>query len=159
MNIIFVALFVMSMVFIIGACDPVQGPSNQKRVEDGSTVSAGLNKKESGVSFTANFEIEANGIKRNFSRGMYMNLSKDVYIESPESSSVVHVKKEGVTWNDFFKTLPMSLTKDCLVTGTKEEFCSNETKKLKFFINDLESPDALDQIIKQDDKLKVEYGV
>ncbi len=53
----------------------------------------------------------------------------------------------------------MSLTKDCLVTGTKEEFCSNETKKLKFFINDLESPDALDQIIKQDDKLKVEYGV
>jgi hypothetical protein len=146
------------MVFVIGACDPVQGPQNQKRAEDGSTVSAGLNDEESGVSFTANFEIEADGIKRNFSREMYMNLSKDVYIESPESSNFVHIKKEGVTWNDFFKTLPMSLTKDCLITGTKQEFCTSETKKLKFFINDLQSPDALDQIIKPDDRLRVVYG-
>lgn len=157
MNKTFIVLIIVGMVFVIGACDPVQEQPPTSRVNDGSTNSAQI-VNESGVNLTANFEIEANGIKRNFSRGMYMNLSKDVYIESPESSSVVHVKKEGVTWNDFFKTLPMSLTKDCLVTGTKEEFCSNETKKLKFFVNDLENPDALDEVIKQDDKLSVIYS-
>lgn len=157
MSRVFGLIVLLGMVFVIGACDPAQEPPPVSRVIDGSTSSAQI-VNESGVNLTANFEIEAGGIKRNFSRGMYMNLSKDVYIESPESSNVVHVRKEGVTWNDFFKTLPMSLTKDCLITGTKEEFCSNETKKLKFFVNDVENPDALDEVIKQDDRLRVVYG-
>ncbi|MBP6979867.1 hypothetical protein KBB41_02380 [Candidatus Curtissbacteria bacterium] len=158
MKSVFGVMVLVGMVFVTSACDPVQGPPSVLRVNNGSTNSAQVDIEESGVSLTANFEIEADGIKRNFSRGMYMNLSKDVYIESPESSNVVRVKKEGITWSDFFKTLPMSLAKDCLITGTKQEFCTNETKKLKFFVNDVENPDALDEVIKQDDRLRVVYG-
>jgi len=155
---VFLLFVLVAMVSVIGACDPVQQPPNQKRNEDSSTMSAELNKEEGGVDFTASFEIETYGVKRSFSRGMYLKLSKDVYIESPESSHIIHIKKEGVTWNDFFKTLPMNLTKDCLITGTKEELCNSETRKLKFFINELENPDALDQVIKADDRLQVVYG-
>jgi hypothetical protein len=42
--------------------------------------------------------------------------------------ATVHVRKAGVIWSDFFKTLPMELTKDCLITGTKQTFCIGETE-------------------------------
>lgn len=109
------------------------------------------------VDLTATFEIFTNGTKRVFTQAMYHNQSPDAYIESPDPS-VVHIKKANVTWDDFFRTLPFSLTKDCLVTGTRQTFCSNETKRLRFFLNGEETPNALELEIKANDALKVTYG-
>lgn len=109
------------------------------------------------VNFTALFEIYTNGTKRIFTEPKYHHQSSDVYIETPDPS-IIHIKKLGTTWDEFFKTLPFSLTKECLVTGTKQTFCSNETKKLRFFLNGVEKQDALDYEIKENDTLKITYG-
>lgn len=108
------------------------------------------------VDITAGFEIYTLGTKRIFTSSKYHNLSTDVYISASDPSQV-HVKKAGITWADFFKTLPMKLTKDCLTTGTGQTFCTNNSQKLKFFINNSEDPGALDKEIKEADKLKVVY--
>jgi hypothetical protein len=51
----------------------------------------------------------------------------------------------------------MKLDKNCLVTGTKQTFCTNETKKLFFYVNKIEIPDVLDKVVKDNDNLLVEY--
>lgn len=106
---------------------------------------------------SASFEIYTNGTLRIFTDSKYHNLSPDVFIEVG-SPNMVHVKKAGTLWNDFFKTLPMSLTKECLVTGTKQTFCTGEGGNLKFYINGIEDKDALDKIINEGDILLVKYG-
>jgi hypothetical protein len=106
--------------------------------------------------FTARFEIYTNGTKRIFTEDKYHRQSDDIYIENPDPL-VIHVKKSDLTWNDFFSTLPFSLQKACLVTGTKQSFCNTETKKLHFYINGQEDPDALDKVISPNDMLRVEY--
>lgn len=108
------------------------------------------------VEFTATFEIYTNGTKRVFTDKKYHNLSQDVYI-AQENPGVIYVKKEGVTWGDFFKTLPMKLTKGCLTTGTGQIFCTNDSYTLRFFINETEDPNALEKAIAPKDFLKVVF--
>lgn len=107
--------------------------------------------------FTASFEIYTNGTKRVFTQTMYHNQSSDVFIES-QDPSVIYVKKPSVTWDNFFKTLPFSLTKDCLITGTKQEFCNTKSKRLNFLLNGQNTPNALDLEIQSGDKLIITYG-
>lgn len=109
------------------------------------------------VDYTASFAIFTNGIFRVFTATMYHNLSKDVFIKT-DNPNIVHVKKNGVTWDDFFKTLPMKLTKDCLTTGTKQIFCTNNNEKLRFYLNGKEDVNALDKQILNGDRLLVTYG-
>ncbi|OGM25099.1 hypothetical protein A2962_02235 [Candidatus Woesebacteria bacterium RIFCSPLOWO2_01_FULL_39_61] len=108
------------------------------------------------VDITASFEIYTLGTKRIFTDSKYRNLSQEVYISQPNPSQI-HVKKIGITWADFFATLPMKLERNCLTTGTSQTFCTNNSQKLKFFINEKEDPNALDKQIKDGDKLKVVY--
>lgn len=109
------------------------------------------------VDYSASFAIFTNGTFRIFSASMYHNLSSDVYIQA-DNPNIVYVKRNDITWNDFFKTLPFKLTKDCLTTGTKQTFCTNNNGKLKFYINRKENVNALDKIIKNGDQLLVTYG-
>lgn len=106
--------------------------------------------------FTASFEIYTNGTKRIFSDSKYHDLSPTVYIQNPNPSTV-YVRSSGITWDDFFKTLPMKLTSECLTTGTGQFFCTGENGKLQFFINDTEDPDALEKVINPNDILLVIY--
>ena len=108
-------------------------------------------------SFTATFEITTNGTQRIFTESKYHNQSDVVFITSAQPS-VLTVIQEGVLWRDFFDTLPFSLNEECLVTGTGQTFCSNETQTLRFFINDQETPNALNEIIRPGDNLRVVFG-
>lgn len=109
------------------------------------------------ASHSASFAIFTNGTFRVFTDPMYHNLSPDVFLEAP-NVNIIHVKKEGIIYQDFFNTLPMKLSKDCLVTGTGQTFCDGEINKLRFFINGREDPDALNKIIQPNDKLLVTFG-
>lgn len=109
------------------------------------------------VDYKAAFAIYTNGIFRVFTAAMYHNLSEDVYIQA-ENPNIVHVKKSGVTWDYFFKTLPFSVTRDCLITGTKETFCTNQTKTLKFYLNGARNDNLLNIEIKPNDKGLITYG-
>lgn len=108
------------------------------------------------VSINAKFEIYTNGTKRIFTDPKYHKQSPDVYIE-PSDPMSIHITKPGVLWSDFFNTLPMKLTPNCLTTGTGQVFCTNATGQLKFYINSIEQPTALDQTINENDILVVKY--
>lgn len=105
----------------------------------------------------ASFAIFTNGTFRIFTDPKYHHLSSDVYLR-PEEPNVIYVKKLGVTWDDFFKTLPMSLTPDCLTTGTGQTFCSSSTQQLKFYLNGQPDQAALEKVIEDSDSLLVSYG-
>ena len=105
----------------------------------------------------ASFAIFTNGTFRVFTASMYHNLSDDVFIQA-DNPNIIHIKKAGVTWNDFFSTLLFKLTHDCLITGTKETFCTGDNGTLKFYLNGEINGKVLDQEIKDGDKLLVTYG-
>lgn len=106
----------------------------------------------------ASFSIITKGTTRIFTDPKYHHLSEDVYIESP-NPNIVNVKKTGLTWNDFFKTLPvpMKLNKDCLTTGTDQLFCTGKDGVLEFYLNDKLEMNLLDKEIKQDDKVLIRF--
>ena len=103
------------------------------------------------------FAIFTNGTFRAFSASMYHNRSADVFIDS-SNPNIVNVKKTNIAWNDFFSTLPFKLTKECLTTGSRETFCTDSAKSLKFYLNGQLDTDALDRTIKEGDKLLVSFG-
>lgn len=105
----------------------------------------------------AAFAIFTNGTLRVFTAPMYYNLSSDVYIEA-SNPNIVHVKKSDITWKDFFNSLPFKLSKDCLTTGTKQTFCTNDSQSLKFYVNGQANADVLDLRINNGDQLLVSYG-
>lgn len=111
---------------------------------------------EDKIDTKAFYEIYTNGTKRTFTDPMYHNQSPDVFIDASDPT-VVHVTRKGITWSDFFATLPMTITADCIITGTGQEFCTNQGESLRFYINDTEYADALFQEILDGDKLRVVY--
>ncbi len=126
---------------------PIDNP--QPTITNGTNTS-----QDAPVDFTATFDITTNGTVRTFTNPDYHNQSESVYIEATNTNTLI-VKSANTTWDDFFRTLPFSLSKDCLTTGTGQTFCTNENQTLKFFINGVENPDALDEIINPNDRLEV----
>jgi hypothetical protein len=109
------------------------------------------------IDLTATFTIITDNITRSFQAEKYHNQSADVYVESSDPT-IVHVTKKGITWDGFFQTLPMKLTKECLTTGDGETFCNEKQGTLKFFLNDVEDKDLLDKQIKQGDKALIKFS-
>src|SRR3989344_1099656 len=107
--------------------------------------------------FEAAFAIFTNGTFRVFTGSMYHNQSDKVFIES-SNPNIVHIKGSDVTWDDFFKTLPFSVSRECLTTGTGQTFCTNETQTLSFYINGEQDSDALSRRITSGDRLLVSFG-
>ena len=108
------------------------------------------------VNIKASFTIITGNITRSFKAEKYHNLSADVYIENSDPT-IVHVKKSNITWGDFFNTLPMKLTSDCLVTGDGETLCDGKDGNLRFYLNDVETPDLLEKHIKEGDKILIKF--
>lgn len=106
----------------------------------------------------AAFLVYTNGVKRTFAAPMYHNRSQEVFIAS-ENPEIVNVTKQNVAWGDFFNTLPMKLSGDCLTTGTGDTYCTGEDGALRFFLNDEEVPDALTHVIGDGDRLLVSFGL
>ncbi len=109
------------------------------------------------VDFTARFSIQTNGIDRVFTSSMYHNQSSDVYIQS-SNPNTIHVTESGVTWNDFFSTLPFELSEDCLTTGDGEVYCTGQSGKLQFYLNGNSSENVLERVIEPNDHLVVTFG-
>lgn len=115
-----------------------------------------LNEK---VDFKALFLIFTNGTKRIFTDSKYHNRSADIFITA-ENPEVLYIKKTGLTWGDFFKTLPapMKVEKTCLHTGTGQSFCNSDNQTLKFYVNRRLDTDALSKEIKKGDELLISFG-
>ena len=151
-----VVLIAVSIVVLLGLLffmpkrNPVTNPAKDTQAP---TVSA----TQDAVPYTAAFAIFTNGLKRTFTASMYHHLSEDVFITT-DNPEVVHVERLSLTWNDFFSTLPFTLTKECLTTGTGQTYCTGDTGTLRFYLNGQLSPDALDLPITKNDQLLVTFG-
>ena len=109
------------------------------------------------VDLKASFAIYTNNTFRIFTAPMYHNLSEDVFIRA-SNPNVVRVAKAGVTWNDFFQTLPMKLNSNCLTTGTGQTFCTGSNGTLKFYLNGKKIDNFLELEIKESDKALITFG-
>ena len=105
----------------------------------------------------AAFAIFTNGTFRIFTAAMYHNLSPNAFIEA-SNPNIITITKQGITWNEFFSTLPFSLTQECLTTGTNETFCTSGDRELKFYLNGELQPTVLSQEIMNGDKLLITFG-
>lgn len=128
--------------------------SSQKTRQNKSFMQKFIPKK---VNYKAGFAIFTNSTFRLFTAPMYHNLSSSVFITA-DNPNIVNVKKEGVTWDDFFKTLPFKLTTDCLITGTKETFCTGDNGGLKFYLNGSRVDDLLKRAIQKADRALITFG-
>lgn len=151
MSKLFAVLFLLATAILVGS---FLLKDKKSMVSDVPISTQQIQIKE--VDFKAEFYIYTNGTKRKFTDSKYHNKSNEVFIEA-ENTNLVRVRKTGVTWSNFFETLPMSLKKDCLTTGTNQSFCTGASGTLRFYINRMEDKDALDREIKEDDSLLVEY--
>jgi hypothetical protein len=157
-------ILVFSIVFmsvLTTACkaDQVAEPTQIEMEAEGNSFEESANDIEAPIpetDFDARFEIYTKGTKRIFDDFKYHNQSVNVYLEATDPS-VVNVKSTGITWDDFFKTLPFSLDKECLLTGTGQKFCTGESGKLQFILNGVEDPDVLDKEIQENDFLEVKF--
>lgn len=147
MIMLFILVIILGFIFLHNS----QTIQNQKT----SLPSILQTPKSTSINISASFTIITDNITRSFKAEKYHNQSKDVYIEA-SNPEIVHVTKLGVTWDDFFKTLPMKLTEDCLTTGDGENLC-NTSGSLKFYLNEIETSNLLDQEIKQGDKILIKY--
>jgi len=134
------------------ASDSAPAESDQALIES-SLSDDGLATLED---LTATFEVYTFGTKRTFTLSKYFNQSSQVFIEA-DNPELIKIKQPQTTWGDFFETLPFSVTEDCLTTGDHQLYCSSETHQLKFFLNQVETPTVLNQIIKNNDNLVIKY--
>lgn len=108
------------------------------------------------INITASFTIITDSITRSFKAEKYHNQSSDVYITEKDPTQV-HVKKTGITWSDFFETLPMEITRECLTTGDGETFCNKKDGTLKFYLNNVEDNELLDKKIGNGDSILIKF--
>ena len=149
----FILIVVFTAIWLIGKRDSNQ-TDLQKEVE---TPVMEMLDHGNPVRKRASFAIFTNGTLRVFTASMYHNLSKDVYIEGDNPTEVI-ITKEGITWDDFFSTLPLKLTSECLTAGTGETYCTNESKSLKFYINGERKDNILEVVINEGDRLLISFG-
>lgn len=108
------------------------------------------------IDIKATFTIVTDNITRSFKNPKYHNKSPDVFI-TLDDPNVINVKSPGITWGDFFDTLPMKLTKGCLITGDGEKLCDNENGNLKFYLNEIEDKDLLNKEIQNNDQALIKF--
>jgi hypothetical protein len=149
-----VILFLAFFAFLLSSTQTVK----QTNIFVTPTDSLSLVNTPAFIPHQAAFAIYTNGTLRQFSSAMYLNQSPDIFIEEI-NPNIIQVKKEGLTWQDFFNTLPFSVSPTCLTTGTGQTFCSNETTALRFFLNGTENPQLLQQLIQPNDRVLISYGV
>ncbi len=112
--------------------------------------------KPQDINTIAYFTIITDDITRNFSNSKYHNRSEDVFITA-DNPTQIYVMQTGIKWSDFFATLPMKLSYDCLITGDSETLCDGKQGVLKFYLNDKEDKNLLDKEIKQDDRALIRF--
>lgn len=155
-KIVFIGGFICLFFGIILISNRQEQPKDSL-VQNTQDSQAATSKPVKAVSKKAYFAIYTNDTFRIFTDSKYHNLSEDVFIQA-ENPNSVHVINSGVTWNYFFKTLPIFLTKECLTTGTKQTFCTKNDFAMKFYLNGIRDDELLTKEIHENDLVLISYG-
>lgn len=104
----------------------------------------------------ASLSIYINNIQVPTSSREFLNRSIDVYLT--QEISIIHIANPEVSWDDFFKTLPVTVSKNCFVTQSSVSYCSGDNGVLKFYLNGEKKDNLLSLKIKDGDRSLVTFG-
>ncbi len=147
--IVFIIVILVGIFFLNRTNTPPEQPINNSQPSPSPSPQQEINIK-------ASFTIITDNITRSFINPKYHNKSPDVFITS-DNPTVINVKKPGITWSNFFDTLPMKLTKDCLITGDGERLCDTENGSLRFYLNNIEDMNLLDKEIQNNNQALIKF--
>ncbi len=74
------------------------------------------------------------------------------------NDEVIHRHADGVTLTDFFNSLGMTLTNDCVTMDTSIEYCTNDTDTLLLIVNGERVTNVTDYIFSEEDRILLYYG-
>jgi len=127
-------------------------------LDDGHEATSEHNKEhEEKVHIHSNFKVYLNGEQIDFSVPMYQLRAKTVHLEDG-IGDVVHVHKKGITVGDFLETLEITFNDSCFVSGFLGDYCNENDKTVKFYINGDRNYQYVDYEIRNLDKFLITFG-
>ncbi len=99
--------------------------------------------------------IESNAI--DFSQQKYQLAAQYIHAENG-IGTLLHKHATGVTFKDFLKTVNMYMDKNCFRMDDGKQYCNENGKTLKFYLNGKISGESETYELHDLDKLLVSYG-
>ena len=152
MNLLFKTLaFLLMVIFFLGACNS----------DDTESMVFSVSDLRQEVHWHADFAVFINGKQIDFDAKHYITTEKfhvDEYVHIHDPFyGVVHVHREQTTWSEFFKTLGWELSERCFISDS-EEYCSNGSKKLSFYVNGVQIDSITFLEISDLQRVLIRYG-
>lgn len=104
----------------------------------------------------ADFMVYINGDALNFSKERYMVKDEHVHIENMIGHEI-HKHATGITLGDFFRSLGFEFNENCFILDNRENYCNQEGKTLKFYVNGKQNYKYDKYEIKEGDKYLISY--
>ena len=110
----------------------------------------------------ADWKIYVNGKPLNFADSKYYMEGSFIHLDESQNkqdaSGVLHMHATGVPLWIFFKSIGMEFNKDCITLDTKEKFCNDEHKNIKFLVSGKENNEFENYVFRNLDKILISYG-
>jgi hypothetical protein len=109
----------------------------------------------------ADFHIVVNGTQVDLSGDQFQTTSEQELHDElhlhDNNGEVVHIHAENKTFGEFLDSLGIELTEECLTLDS--QYCTNDTKRLKLFVNNERYQDNITQYVPMDDdRVLLYYG-
>ena len=110
----------------------------------------------------ADFKVYLNGKQFDFRPAKYQDSKdtpKDPYAHLHDGNGdVTHKHRQGITLGYFFKTIGITFDKNCFVTDTKQQFCSDSNNTLKLYVNGKPNDKLGEYEFTDLDRILISYG-
>ena len=104
----------------------------------------------------ADVKVYINGQSIDFSQRKYQLTTSFIHFEEG-LGDVVHIHATGMTIGQLFKSLKGDINNNCVVLESQSH-CSENEKKLKFYVNGQPNNEFSNYVIRDLDKILVSYG-
>lgn len=114
------------------------------------------------VHYHADFKVYIHGQVLDFAQDRFMSteehaLSNFTHLHDGDGE-MIHKHMSGITLGDFFKSLGMEFTEDCLALDTGKRYCSEAENTLKMWVNGKANEEFGYYEFKDLDQILISYG-
>ncbi len=110
----------------------------------------------------ADFGVFVRGDKLDFNQEQFLSTedverSENVHVHAPRTN-VAHVHREQTTWDEFFVSLGMEITDECLILADEQRLCESPIEPLRFVVNGVEVDTIRFQSLSDLDRVAIIFG-
>lgn len=117
---------------------------------------------EEEVHVHADFLMYINDERMDFTDDKYQSALNHILHEDfhfhDNNDKVIHRHADGLTLADFISSIGYTLTDDCLTTDTGAQYCKDENKTLRLYVNEVVVSDTRSYIPQEEDRILIYYG-